>query len=158
MTWRLPDAPIAALAGLAVAAMTAVAAMADPPPHVPDLRAHHEAARPPNQAAQHPAAHAAEPAARHPPARPKPPARRHRHSGCVSQRGMIAIVQARRAVPLTAIRAEAERRGNGEIIGARLCHREDGRLVYLVSVLSEGGKVVHLGFDAASGRAIVAAR
>lgn len=89
--------------------------------------------------------------------KPAPPVHAHRRAGCVSQRGTIAVVQARRAVPLSAIRGDAERRGNGEIIGARLCHY-DGRLVYFVSVLSERGKVVHLAFDAATGRVITAAR
>ena len=107
----------------------------------PPSAAAHDAKRPPA---------AAHDAPKHP-----PPARRHHRSGCVSQRGMIQMVQKHRAVPLSAIRAEAERRGNGEIIGAALCHR-GGRLVYQVSVLSESGKVVHIGFDAATGHLIAA--
>jgi uncharacterized membrane protein YkoI len=68
---------------------------------------------------------------------------------------MIAVVQAGHAVPLSAIRAEAERRGNGELINAALCRR-GGRLTYLVSVLGENGRVAHLSFDAQSGRLVAA--
>jgi uncharacterized membrane protein YkoI len=109
------------------------------------------AAEPADRAPRHPPAAAPHHVVKHPPAAHP----RHR-SGCISQRGTILVVQAHKAVPLSAIRAEAERRGNGEIIGARLCRR-GGRLTYLVSVLSERGKVVHISFDAATGRLIAAA-
>lgn len=156
MAWRPPHALIVPLAGAAVAALSAFAAAADPPARPPPAPPAGQAARAPEPSVRRPPGHVAEPAVRHG-GHPAAPARSYRRTGCVSQRGMIAVVQAHRAVPLTAIRGEAERRGNGELIGARLCHR-DGRLVYFVSVLSERGKVVHLAFDAATGRMITAAR
>ena len=165
-----PYALIAVLVLAGWGACGAVRAGDDAPPPPADVRqapkprppveVHHAARKPPAEAS-HAKPLPADPhrAVKPPPAAAmhSPTPRRHHRSGCVSQRGMIAVVQAHRAVPLSAIRAEAERRGNGEIIGAELCHRGE-RLTYLVSVLSENGKVVHMSFDAATGRLITAAR
>jgi uncharacterized membrane protein YkoI len=150
---------VVAPAIVAAFALAAAAAPGDAPspaasPHPAATSRHERAAQPPHHAEEH-----------HPPAarRPETPTRRPaahrpgRRSGCVSQRGTIALVQAKRVVPLSAIRAEAERRGHGELINAELCHR-GGRLAYLVSVLGENGKVAHMSFDAASGRIEAAGR
>ncbi|HVV94696.1 MAG TPA: hypothetical protein VHD15_14890 [Hyphomicrobiales bacterium] len=172
---------LAAAFALAIASALAAAAAAEDNTHAPaaatdnsrhppaPAAAHHEAKAPapashhddkatpaPHRADEHRAAapHRAE---ERPPHRPPPHPATSRRNGCVSQRGTIALVQAGRVVRLSAIRSEAERRGNGELINAELCRR-GGRLAYQVSVLGENGKVVHMSFDAASGRLEAAGR
>jgi uncharacterized membrane protein YkoI len=50
-----------------------------------------------------------------------------------------------------AVRAVRAARGRGDdILHARLCERE-GRLVYLLTVLARGGRVLRVAVDASSG-------
>ena len=72
----------------------------------------------------------------------------------VWQRARIA---ARTVVPLAkAARAVMHGRGD-DLLHARLCER-DGRLVYLLTVLARGGKVLRVAVDAGSGTLIDAQR
>jgi hypothetical protein len=71
---------------------------------------------------------------------------------CLSRQEQRARIAARTVVPLAkAVRAVRAARGRGDdILHARLCER-DGRLVYLLTVLARGGKVVRVAVDAGSG-------
>ena len=71
---------------------------------------------------------------------------------CLSRQEQRARIAARTVVPLAkAVRAVRAARGRGDdILHARLCERE-GRLVYLLTVLARGGKVLRVAVDASSG-------
>ncbi len=71
---------------------------------------------------------------------------------CLSRQEQRARIAARTVVPLAKAVREV-RAANGrrdDILHARLCERE-GRLVYLLTVLARGGKVVRVAVDAGSG-------
>ena len=76
----------------------------------------------------------------------------HAAGHCLSRQEQRARIAARTVVPLAkAVRAVRVARGRGDdILHARLCER-DGRLVYLLTVLARGGKVVRVAVDASSG-------
>jgi hypothetical protein len=71
---------------------------------------------------------------------------------CLSRQEQRARIAARTVVPLAkAVREVRAARGRGDdILHARLCERE-GLLVYLLTVLARGGKVVRVAVDAGSG-------
>jgi uncharacterized membrane protein YkoI len=71
---------------------------------------------------------------------------------CLSRQEQRARIATRAVVPLAkAVQAVRAARGRGDdILHARLCER-DGRLVYLLTVLARGGKVVRVAVDAGSG-------
>jgi len=66
--------------------------------------------------------------------------------GCLSQGEARQAVQSGEAVSLSQLRAGIP----GEVLSAQLC-RSGGGLVYVVSVLGEGGEVKRLQVDARSG-------
>jgi uncharacterized membrane protein YkoI len=71
---------------------------------------------------------------------------------CLSRQEQRAGIAARTVVPLAkAARAVKGRRDT--LLNARLCER-DGRLVYLLTVLARGGKVLRAAVDAGSGTLI----
>lgn len=69
---------------------------------------------------------------------------------CLTRRDAVAAVTKGEAVPLRQIRAAAESAGKGEMINAELCRRS-GDLVYILTILSETGKVVYVRFKATNG-------
>lgn len=76
---------------------------------------------------------------------------------CLSRHEQRARIAARTVVPLAkATRAVVHGRGD-DLLHARLCER-DGRLVYLLTVLARGGKVLRVAVDAGSGTLIGAQR
>jgi uncharacterized membrane protein YkoI len=85
-----------------------------------------------------------------PPAQPRSDSAAAGH--CLSRQEQRARIAARTVVPL----AKAARAVNGrgdDLLHARLCER-DGRLVYLLTVLARGGKVLRAAVDAGSGALI----
>jgi uncharacterized membrane protein YkoI len=71
---------------------------------------------------------------------------------CLSRQEQRARIAARTVVPLAkAARAVKGRRDT--LLNARLCER-NGRLVYLLTVLARGGKVLRAAVDAGSGALI----
>jgi len=71
---------------------------------------------------------------------------------CLSRQEQRARIAARTVVPLAkAARAVKGRRD--VLLNARLCER-NGRLVYLLTVLARGGKVLRAAVDAGSGALI----
>ena len=44
-------------------------------------------------------------------------------------------------------------RGTREVVRARLC-RQEGKLVYLLTLLARDGKVTHMAVDATSGKVV----
>ena len=75
---------------------------------------------------------------------------------CLSRQEQRARIAARTVVPLVkAARAVKGRRD--DLLHARLCER-DGKLVYLLTVLASGGKVLRAAVDAGSGTLITAPR
>ena len=74
----------------------------------------------------------------------------------MSRQEQRARIAARTVVPLVkAARAVKGRRD--DLLHARLCER-DGKLVYLLTVLAGGGKVLRAAVDAGSGTLITAPR
>ncbi|MFC5067817.1 PepSY domain-containing protein [Flaviflagellibacter deserti] len=73
--------------------------------------------------------------------------------GCLTRREAIAAVAAGRAMPLRQVRGTAETAAKGEMINADLCAK-DGQLLYIITVLSQSGKVVYATLDAANGRVV----
>ena len=67
-------------------------------------------------------------------------------NGCLSQGEARQAVQSGQAVSLSRLRGNIP----GEVLSAQLC-RAGGGLVYVVSVLGEGGQVRRLTVDAVSG-------
>ena len=72
---------------------------------------------------------------------------------CMTRREAIAVVGSGKAVPLREVRGAAEQAARGEMINAELCVR-NGQTVYVITVLSESGKVVYVSLNAASGQLI----
>ncbi len=73
--------------------------------------------------------------------------------GCMTRREAKAFVLSGRAVRLRFVRGIAEQAAKGEMINAELCWR-GGQAVYVITVLSAGGKVMYVTLDAASGQLI----
>ena len=78
----------------------------------------------------------------------------HACLGKSEQRAAISHGQAvTLAAAIRAVRGSVRGRGNREVVRARLC-REDGRLVYVLTVLAKDGKVTHTNVDATSGKVV----
>jgi uncharacterized membrane protein YkoI len=75
---------------------------------------------------------------------------------CLSRQEQRARIAAKTVVPLAKAARAVKGRG-GDLLRARLCER-DGRLVYLLTVLGRGGKVLRVAVDAGSGAPINGAR
>lgn len=75
---------------------------------------------------------------------------------CLTRQEQRARIAAKTVVPLAKAARAVKGRG-GDLLRARLCER-DGRLVYLLTVLGRGGKVLRLAVDAGSGAPINGAR
>lgn len=73
--------------------------------------------------------------------------------GCMTRREAKAYVLSGQAVRLRMVRGVAEQAANGEMINAELCWR-GGQAVYVITVLSAGGKVVYVTLNAATGQLI----
>ena len=65
----------------------------------------------------------------------------------------IAIAE-RRALPLATVRRALRKRLPGELVSARLCQEQGGRLIYLLTVLPRDGKVRRVTIDARTGAII----
>jgi hypothetical protein len=74
-------------------------------------------------------------------------------TGCLPRRDAIAAVASGRVLPLRQVRGTAEEAAKGEMINAELCTK-DGTTVYVVTVLSTGGKVIYVTLNAASGQLV----
>ena len=76
---------------------------------------------------------------------------------CLSKAEQRAAISHGQAVTLSqaihAARGSVRGRGAREVVRARLC-REQGRLVYLLTVLARDGKVTHAVVDAANGKVV----
>ena len=77
------------------------------------------------------------------------------HGACLTKSEQRAAVHERKAISL----AEAIKilRGNGkhgEVVGARLCRRDE-QLVYVLTLLAHNGKVIRTSVDAANGALLV---
>ena len=57
------------------------------------------------------------------------------------------------AVAIRSARGSVRGRGSREVVRARLCHQDKG-LVYLLTMLTRDGKVVHTVVDATSGKVV----
>ncbi len=72
---------------------------------------------------------------------------------CVSRRELKGLVTSGKVVRLGPLARIAAQTARGEVINAELCRR-GGTMVYVVTVLSETGRVVYVSFDAVSGRLV----
>lgn len=72
---------------------------------------------------------------------------------CLTRREAIAAVARGSVTPLRQLRGKAEEAARGEMINAELCKR-GGTMVYVITILSETGKVVYVTLDANSGQLI----
>jgi uncharacterized membrane protein YkoI len=70
---------------------------------------------------------------------------------CLSARDSRTAVEQGRASPLAVVKRNAERSTGGEMLRARLCSAEEGRLVYLLTMLRRDGQVVTLQVEARGG-------
>jgi hypothetical protein len=81
-----------------------------------------------------------------------------RHGACLTKAEQRAAVAARQAIPLARaikiLRAHGKR---AEIVGARLCRRDE-KLVYVLTLLAHNGKVIRTSVDAANGELLVNTR
>jgi uncharacterized membrane protein YkoI len=57
------------------------------------------------------------------------------------------------AVAIRSARGSVRGRGSREVVRARLCHQDKG-LVYLLTMLTRDGKVMHTAVDATSGKVV----
>lgn len=76
---------------------------------------------------------------------------------CLSKAEQRAAISSGQAVTLAAairsVRGSVRGRGSREVVSARLC-REDGKLVYRLTLLARDGKVTHMAVDATSGKVV----
>jgi len=72
---------------------------------------------------------------------------------CLDPHARRAAIASSRAVPLTRAVRAAKARHPGELVGARLCE-SGGTLVYVLTLLSQNGKVTRTTVDAATGRVV----
>jgi uncharacterized membrane protein YkoI len=81
------------------------------------------------------------------------------HRACLNKAEQRAAISHGQAVTLAAAirsaRGSVRGRGAREVVRARLC-RDDGGLVYLLTLLSHDGKVTHTTVDAGSGKVVEA--
>jgi uncharacterized membrane protein YkoI len=75
---------------------------------------------------------------------------KHEQHVAIAQGQAVTLASAIRSARLT-----VRGRGGREVVRARLC-RDDGRLVYMLTVLARDGKVSHMTIDAASGKVVEA--
>jgi len=76
------------------------------------------------------------------------------HRPCLDKAEQRAAVAAHRAIRLSQALKSAHRHGyRGELLRARLCRR-DGRLVYVLTLLTRSGKVTRTSVDARNGELI----
>lgn len=69
----------------------------------------------------------------------------------MTRRELKSLVMSGRVVRLRPLARLAEQTARGEVINAELCMR-GGAMIYVITVLSESGRVVHVTFDAVTGR------
>lgn len=69
---------------------------------------------------------------------------------CLSARDARAAVADGHAVDFARVKRSVEQATGGDVLRARLC-RQDGRLVYSLTLLRPGGQVVAMWVDAANG-------
>lgn len=72
---------------------------------------------------------------------------------CLTTEQQRAAIASGKAIRLEAAVKAAKRRLSGEIVNARLCEREQG-LAYMLTFLSQKGKVTRVAVDAASGNVV----
>jgi uncharacterized membrane protein YkoI len=76
---------------------------------------------------------------------------------CLSKSEQRAAISSGQAVTLAqairSARGSVRGRGSREVVNAKLCREEKG-LVYLLTVLSQDGKVTHMTVDATSGKVV----
>ena len=90
------------------------------------------------------------------PAHPVHPALRH--GACLTKAEQRAAVAARQAIPLAqAIKILRAHGKHAEVVGARLCRRDE-KLVYVLTLLAHNGKVIRTSVDAANGDLLVNTR
>ncbi len=78
----------------------------------------------------------------------------HSRRACLTKAEQRAVVASHRAISLGRAIRSAHRHGHhGEVLRARLCHR-DVRLVYVLTLLARNGKVRRVTVDAANGRVL----
>jgi uncharacterized membrane protein YkoI len=70
---------------------------------------------------------------------------------CLSQREARQAVGQGRALDFARVKRSVENETGGDVLRARLCRQQDGRLVYTLTLLRPGGQVVAMWVDAASG-------
>jgi uncharacterized membrane protein YkoI len=78
---------------------------------------------------------------------------------CLSKAEQRAAISSGQAVTLAtairSVRGSVRGRGTREVVRARLC-RQEGKLVYLLTLLARDGKVTHMAVDATSGKVVEA--
>ncbi|MGN6571463.1 MAG: PepSY domain-containing protein [Pseudolabrys sp.] len=81
------------------------------------------------------------------------------HPGaCLTKAEQRAAVHERKAIPLAeAIKILRAHGKHAEVVGARLCRRDD-QLVYVLTLLAHSGKVIRTSVDAANGALLVNTR
>ncbi len=72
---------------------------------------------------------------------------------CLTRAEQRAAIADGQAIPLAVARRMLRQRVGGELVRARLCH-DSGRLIYLLTVLTRDGKVMHVTVDATNGTVI----
>jgi len=81
-----------------------------------------------------------------------------RHGACLNKAEQRAAVAAREAIPLAqAIKILRAHGKHGEVVGARLCRRDE-KLLYVLTLLAHNGKVIRTSVDAANGDLLVNTR
>jgi uncharacterized membrane protein YkoI len=70
---------------------------------------------------------------------------------CLSQDERRAVIASHKAVPLGRAISVVKARIGGDVVKARLC-RQEQKLVYLLTVLAQSGKVTQARVDAADGQ------
>ena len=80
------------------------------------------------------------------------------HRACLSKAEQRSAVHERKAIPLAeAIKILRGHGKHGEVVGARLCRRDE-QLVYVLTLLAHNGKVIRTSVDAANGALLVNTR
>ena len=77
---------------------------------------------------------------------------------CLTKAEQRAAVHEHKAIPLAeAIKILRGHAKHGEVVGARLCRRDE-QLVYVLTLLAHNGKVIRTSVDAANGALLVNTR
>jgi hypothetical protein len=74
----------------------------------------------------------------------------HPPHACLDQRARQAVIQSGKVVHLAAAIRAAKKRMPGTVVRARLC-RDQGALLYVLTILAHDGKVARLKIDAVKG-------